>query len=255
MVDDPPDSLEVHATVSQEGIDQMDRPASSLFFSAVAAGMAVSLSVLCTAILHVVLPDTDWREAVERIGYTVGFLAVILGGMQLFTETTLTAVLPVMRAPSKTSIWQMLRLWSIVFLGNMVGTLMAASCVALGRLQEDVYLEAIITISLRFAEKTPFEALRYAIPAGFIIALVVWILPRAKSAGVLVILILTYMISAGDFAHVVAGSTEVWILLLSGKLTVLAAVGLIGPALVGNIIGGTGLFALLIHAQHRAELS
>jgi len=70
-----------------------------------------------------------------------------------------------------------------------------------------------------------------------------------------VIILITYVISLGEFSHVVAGSGEAWLLMLMGQTTFAGAVGgFILPALVGNLIGGTGLFAVLAHGQVRNEI-
>jgi len=80
-------------------------------------------------------------------------------------------------------------------------------------------------------------------------------MPNAEYAGFWVIVIVTYIIALGGFTHVVAGSNEVFLLILNGDITVqTGVVGLLLPTLIGNIIGGTGLFAMLAHRQVREEI-
>ena len=68
-------------------------------------------------------------------------------------------------------------------------------------------------------------------------------------------LTLTCTIALGDFTHVVAGGAETFLLVFAGQTGIGHALGgTIVPAPIGNIIGGTGLFALLAHAQVRQEL-
>jgi len=91
--------------------------------------------------------------------------------------------------------------------------------------------------------------------AGFIMAALVWMLPGADSAQFHVITMMTWLISAGGFMHIVAGSVEAFMLLLNGQLgwaPMLLQFGL--PVLAGNILGGTALFALLAHAQVMKEI-
>ena len=90
----------VHAAVVRQGKDELERPLSSLFWSGVAAGIAILASLSTEAGLHHRLPDAPWREAVSGLGYSLGFLIVILGRMQLFTEQTMVAVLPLAQSPS-----------------------------------------------------------------------------------------------------------------------------------------------------------
>jgi formate/nitrite transporter FocA (FNT family) len=92
-------------------------------------------------------------------------------------------------------------------------------------------------------------------PAGFLIASIAWILPNAKGSEFWVIVLITYVIALGEFSHVVAGSAEAWLLMLAGKMSVSGAIGdFILPALIGNVIGGTGLFAVVAHGQVRGEI-
>jgi hypothetical protein len=72
------------------------------------------------------LPDAIWRPLVTGFGYSVGFLMVVLSRQQLFTENTITVVLPVMKQFSLANLGRLGRLWSIVFAANMTGTLFAA---------------------------------------------------------------------------------------------------------------------------------
>jgi formate/nitrite transporter FocA (FNT family) len=118
------------------------------------------------------------------------------------------------------------------------------------------HLESILVLSRHYASATALEHITWGIPAGFLIASLVWIMPRMEGAGeVLVILILTYVIGLGGLSHVVAGSTELFALVLHGELAPLDAVfGGIVPAFLGNALGGTGMFAVLTYAQVRAEV-
>ncbi len=245
----------VYEVVRQEGEEELARPVASLWWSGVAAGIGITASLLAEGLLHHYLPDRPWRPAVENFGYCVGFLLVILGRLQLFTENTLTAVLPLLAEFNKRRLWCTTRLWSVVFLANMVGTFFTALLAAHGGTIPDIYMPAILEVSEHFADKTPTQAFLHAIPAGFLVAAIVWILPSAEYATFWVITVLTYLIALGDFAHVVAGSAEVFLLVLNGDLSLIAGIGtLILPSLAGNVIGGTGLFALLAYAQVRKEI-
>jgi len=72
----------------------MERPITSLWWSGVAAGLSISFSLLAQALLQAHLPDTSWRPLLTSLGYPVGFLIVVLARQQLFTENTITPVLP-----------------------------------------------------------------------------------------------------------------------------------------------------------------
>ena len=246
----------IFEAIRREGEHELSRPASALWWSGVAAGLAISTSVLAKGFLASILPHADWAAGITNLGYTVGFLIVILGRMQLFTENTITPILPLFLAPTRAKLAQIARLWGIVFTANMVGCLSAALVLVHGHMLPEARFEGSLAVSRHYAEATPYEHFAWGIPAGFLIAALVWILPRMESAGeVLMIVIVTYVIGLGGMSHVVAGATELFILVAQGELGIAPAVfGGILPALAGNVLGGTGIFAALTYAQVREEI-
>jgi formate/nitrite transporter FocA (FNT family) len=245
----------IHEVVRRRGDEELERPTGSLIWSGLAGGVAISTSVLGQALLESRLPQATWSPLVASIGYTVGFVIVILGNLQLFTESTLSAVLPVATHPSFGNLGRLLRLWSLVFIANMVGTFFIAGLNNYGVIGSPEQRDAMLALSRKLLEHPWFDMVKVAIPAGFLIAAVPWVLPSSRGQQFLVVIFLTYFIALGDFAHVVAGSGEAWLLAFAGETTFThSAFGIILPALLGNVIGGTGLFALLAHAQVQQEL-
>ena len=246
----------IFEAIRREGEHELSRQISALWWSGVAAGLAISTSVLAKGLLASILPHQDWATGVSSLGYTVGFLIVILGRMQLFTENTITPILPLFLAPTRSNLAQTARLWGIVFVANLVGCLAAALVLVHGHILPEARFEGILSISRHYAEATPLQHFAWGVPAGFLIAALVWILPRMESAGeVLMIVIVTYVIGLGGMSHVVAGSTELFILVVNGELGMAPAVlGGILPAFAGNVLGGTGIFAALTYAQLREEI-
>ena len=245
----------IYEVVRQDGEEELARPLRSLWWSGVAAGIAISSSLLAEGLLLRYLPETSWRPLLVDFGYCVGFLMVVLARLQLFTENTITAVLPMLAHWSSSSVLQTARLWVVVLGANLMGTFLTAWMTTFGGIGPAENLDAMLEISRKFVSHPPLEALLFGIPAGFFVALIVWMLPNSKGSEFWVIVMLTYLISLGGFTHVVVGSAEVWMLLLAGELAVSKAVfGLILPVLIGNIIGGTGLFAMLAYGQVREEI-
>ncbi len=246
----------IYEAIRREGEHELSRPVSALWWSGVAAGLAISTSVLCKGFLVSILPDAAWAPGVSNLGYTVGFLIVILGRMQLFTENTITPILPLFLAPTRANFYKISRLWGIVFAANLAGCAVAAVVLVYANILPDYRFDGILAVSRHYAEADALQHFLWGVPAGFLIAALVWILPRMDSAGeVLMIVILTYVIGLGDMSHVVAGSTELFILVVNGELGLTAAVfaGIL-PALAGNVLGGTGIFAALTYAQVREEI-
>jgi formate/nitrite transporter FocA (FNT family) len=241
--------------VRRSGDEELDRPLLSLAWSGFAGGVAICASLLGQALLESRLPDAPWRPLVASFGYTLGFLVVILGRLQLFTESTLSAVIPVATHGSLPNVGRLLRLWGVVLAFNLLGTFFIAWVVELSWVGSPEQRGAMLEVSRRLLEHDWVATLKLGVPAGFLIAAVPWAMPAAQGQAFWVVLFFTYAIALGGFAHVVAGSGEAWLLAAAGETSFAhAAFGLVLPALIGNVIGGTGLFALLAHAQVRQEL-
>ncbi|MFT4056849.1 MAG: formate/nitrite transporter family protein [Novosphingobium sp.] len=246
----------VHEVVRLQGEEELRRPALALTLSGIAAGLAIALSLLCELFLRSHLPDTDWAPLVYFLGYPIGYLIVVMGRLQLFTESTVTAVLPVATSPSVRSIGRLARLWTCVLAGNLVGvtlvSMLMAGEIIVTHEQRMIALDILGKLELQHWSRT----LTLGIPAGFIMAAIAWVLPNARGSEFWVIFVLTYVIALGGFAHVVTGSSQASFLWLSGTISFGEAwIAFTLPALVGNIIGGTGLFAVLAHGQMRSDLS
>ncbi len=245
----------LYESIRQAGEDELERPVISLWWSGVAAGLSISASVFSEAFFHVHLPDAPWRPLVENLGYTVGFLLVILGGFQLFTEQTVTAILPLLSKQTWENFVRTARLWGVVFVANLAGGLAAALFGALSPAVPAEQYAAFMDISRQFADQSFLNLLLLGVPAGFLIAALTWLLPNSEGSKFWAILVVTYVIALGDFAHVVAGSVEVFLLLIAGEVSVLHAFGgVILPALIGNIIGGTALFSMIAYGQVSEEM-
>jgi formate/nitrite transporter FocA (FNT family) len=256
VVERQPTSARIlHEVIRRSGDEELDRPALSLLWSGLAGGVAISASLMAQALIESRLPDAPWRPLVASFGYTLGFLIVILGRLQLFTESTLSAVIPVATHPSLGNLGRMLRLWGLVLAFNLIGTLFIAWATELSLIGSPEQRGAMLEVSRKLLEHDWLATVKLGIPAGFLIAAVPWVLPAAPGQAFWIVFILTYCIALGGFAHVVAGSAEAWLLAAAGEISFArAAFDLILPALIGNIVGGTGLFALLAHAQVRQEL-
>ena len=245
----------VYKIVKHEGESELSRPSISLWWSGIAAGIAISMSVVAEGTMHHYLPDEPWRPLVENFGYTVGFLIVVLGRLQLFTENTITAVLPLIADRTKEKFIALLRLWSVVFIANICGTFLFALGATYGGIFPAEHVESFRSISHHFMQKDAAEMLLHGIPAGFLIAAMVWMIPSAENAIFWVVLLVTYFIALGDMSHVVAGSAEAFLLLLHGEIGLYQTFVLFMiPTYIGNVIGGTVLFTMLAYGQVKDEL-
>jgi formate/nitrite transporter FocA (FNT family) len=245
----------IYEIVRKRGDEEMARPSTSLWWSGIAAGLSMSFSLLTQAILLTHLPDAPWRFLVTSAGYPVGFLIVILGRQQLFTENTITAVLPVMKQFTARNLARLARMWIIVFVANMIGTVFAAYFCTVTPVLTPELRDGMLTISAEIMKNGWAAMFFKAISAGFLIATTVWLIPGAEGAKFWVISLFTFLIGAGGFAHIVAGSFETFLLIANGRLDVLTMLGgFMVPTLLGNIVGGSALFALISYAQVMEEL-
>ncbi|MFD3189926.1 formate/nitrite transporter family protein [Sedimentitalea sp. HM32M-2] len=245
----------IYEVIRRDGEEELARPTRSLIWSGIAAGIMISFSVLGEAIFRTYLPDASSSYLIENLGYSLGFLLVILGRMQLFTENTITTVLPFMVKPSLKMFGSVCRLWGIVLAANVVGAFAIATMFAHTAAIPPELMPALMSLSEHAVGMPAGESFMRAIPAGILIAAIVWMLPQLESASFLIILVFTWLIAAGDFTHVVAGSVEMGLLAVTGNLSFYDAVfGFFLPVLAGNIMGGTVIFTLMAWGQVRDEI-
>src|ERR1700735_63858 len=116
-----PRAAVIHEAIRSEGESELRRPISALIWSGMAAGLSIGFSLIASGLIRAHLADTSWRPLVSSFGYSVGFLAVILGRQQLYTENTLTVMLPLLTLRDLPTLMQVLRLWSVVLIANVAG--------------------------------------------------------------------------------------------------------------------------------------
>lgn len=239
----------VHEVIRLEGEAELERPNAALAWSGLASGLSMGFSLLGEGLLRAHLPDTSWRPLVAKLGYSLGFLIVVLGRQQLFTENTLTVVLPLLYRRNLATLVNVLRLWGIVLAANLVGAYLFTLALC-APLYEPGVLKAFHDIGREGMVPTPLTHFLMAIFSGWLIALMVWLLPSAEGSKVAVIVIITYLVALGGFSHVIAGSVESFYLVVHGALGFADfLLSFLIPTLFGNIVGGVSLVAALNHAQ------
>ncbi|HZV32966.1 MAG TPA: formate/nitrite transporter family protein [Verrucomicrobiae bacterium] len=240
----------VHSAVLAEGESELERPTSALAYSGLAAGMSMGFSFLTEGFLRANLPSTPWALLIAKLGYSMGFLIVILGRQQLFTENTLTPMLPVFEKRKLDVLLNTLRLWGAVFLANWIGTMAFAWIVGHESIIDETMRPYFVAMGYEAMNHNFGTVLVRGIFAGWLIALLVWLLPFAEAARVWVIILMSYLIALGSFNHVVAGSVDTFYLVVMHEKTFGQYLGgFMLPTLIGNIIGGIALVAALAHAQ------
>jgi len=249
----PPGEV-VYEAIYREGEHELERDNRSLAWSGLAAGLSMGFSFVTEALLRAHLPDALWVPVVAKLGYALGFLIVILGRQQLFTKNTLTVILPLLDRKHKTRISDVARLWLVVLLANISGAFLFAWLVSDTSVFDADVRHAFSTISLQAFQHTFLSTFLSSILAGWLIALMIWLLPFAESARVWVIALLAYVVGLGHLPHIVAGAIPAFYHVLTGGISLGGCIlNFFVPVLLGNVIGGVALVAAAVHAEFLPE--
>jgi formate/nitrite transporter FocA (FNT family) len=243
----------IYEAVREEGEGELRRSPSALAWDGLAAGLTMGFSLVAEGLLRSRLPDTEWRPLVSKLGYSVGFLIIVLGRHQLFTENTLTAVLPFLQRKDAQTLARVLRLWVVVLAANMLGAFLFAFTISRTELFEPNVREAFREIGGEALRSWWALTLLKGVFAGWLIAMMVWMLPASESARFFVVILMAYLVALGGYAHIIAGAVEVFYVVLTGAASWGDYFRWMLPTLAGNILGGTTLVAALGHAQVAGE--
>lgn len=250
----PPTVQVVHEAVRIQGEMEMSRSTSALVWSALAAGLSMGFSMLAPALLQAHLPAGPGWQLIASSGYALGFLIVILARQQLFTENTMTAVLTFMTRPSGHALLRLLRLWVVVLFGNLVGGAVFAFVIVHMPVLEASTYDALRESGAVLLRNSAWALFSKGIIAGWLVAIMVWLITAIEGSQALVIILLAWFIGIGGFAHVIVGAVEGLFLVFDGQTGVIDFMtAFLLPTLAGNVTGGSLIFALISHAQVRCD--
>jgi len=239
-----------YEVIRRRGEEELARPLAALFFSGLAAGLSMGFSLLAEGFLHTFLPEATWAPLVSKLGYSVGFLMVILGSQQLFTENTLTAIIPLLARRTRKAFLDVAKLWAVVLVANLLGAVIFAWGISMSSVLDPAVHESLHVIGLVAADGTTWQLILQGIMAGWLIALMVWMLPATQGGKTAIIVLMTYLIGLGGFPHIIAGSVEVLYAVAHDGLPWTEYLLHWAPAtLLGNVIGGVALVSALNYAQ------
>jgi formate/nitrite transporter FocA (FNT family) len=243
-------ALVVHEAIRKDGDEELRRPVSALAWSGLAAGLSMGFSFVGEALFRTYLPEAPWRPLITNLGYPLGFLIVIVGRQQLFTENTLTAIIPLLARRNLATLWQVLRLWSVVLAANIAGAHIFAWVIAATPVLHPKFHLALEQLATEAADVSFGNAILRGIFAGWLIALVVWMLAATDSNRIPIIILMTYIVGLAGLTHIVAGSVEIlYLVMIGAKSWISALSGYMLPTLIGNVLGGVALVSALNHAQ------
>ena len=243
-------ALVVHEAIRKDGDEELRRPISALAWSGLAAGLSMGFSFVAEALFRTYIPAVPWRPLITNLGYPLGFLIVIVGRQQLFTENTLTAIIPLLARRNLATFWQVMRLWAVVLAANITGAHIFAWVIGNTPVLHPKFHLALGQLATEAADVSFGNAILRGIFAGWLIAMVVWMLAATDSNRIPIIILMTYIVGLAGLTHIVAGSVEVLFLVMTGAKTWLSfAAGYMLPTLIGNVLGGVALVSALNHAQ------
>jgi formate/nitrite transporter FocA (FNT family) len=240
---------EILQDAAENGRKELARPSRALAFSGVAGGMTMGLTGMGVAIVHATIGHGPAQDFVAYLVYPVGFISVIIGRAQLFTENTLYPVVLVLS--ERKHLLNTLRLWAVVFLANVLGTIIfAALAVRTGALRAD-YVHELSVLGTQATSVGLTQIFWTGVIGGWIIALVAWMVTASHwtIGQVVIVWLLTLLVGLGHFAHCIATSGEIFSAVFTGAIPIWAYVRWIVPATAGNIVGGVFIVSLLNWGQ------
>jgi formate/nitrite transporter FocA (FNT family) len=250
-----PEGEVIYRAIRQDGHLALGESSASLGGSGLAGGLSMGFSLAAEGLLKAHLPEASWTPLVSKFGYALGYLMVILGRQQLFTEQTLTAVLPLFssrRAPGVGA--NVVRLWIVVLVANLAGAAAFAAAAAWTPAFSPEAQAAFLKIGQDALAPSWAATFIRGIYAGFLVATMVWLLPGAGPSRLWIVIILAYIVGLAGLSHVIAGTAECLFVVFKGEATLSAYLGgFLVPSLLGNSIGGVALVASLAYGQHAPE--
>jgi len=234
-------------TVIQDGKNELDRASAGLAVSGFAAGMNISFATVAFAVVASIAGGVGLAA---YAAYPLGFLIVIIGRTQLFTENTVTPVTVVLAQARRLP--NMLRLWAVVFVFNVLGTVVFAAVVYYGDLLNPGATSSLLQyVSDKLSYG--FWSIGFkAIFGGWLVALMAWLVAAAQDtvSQIFFVFALSAVIPAAGLTHCIAGSSGVLIGVFAGEVALSEYLGgFMLPTTLGNIVGGIVLVTLLNYGQ------
>jgi len=248
-------ALEIHENIRGPAVEELERPASSLMFSSIAAGMLIGFSFLATAFAFHYAAD-PYKHPLASLAYPLGFIFVIMGRSELFTENTLEPVIPLLHKRDADTLRKLLRMWGLLIVGNLIGALAFGWILGGTNIIEPSLHPSMQEVARQSTEGAFGDVFYKAIFGGWLIALLAWLLASTMEtiAQLFLIWVTTAPISAFHFRHSIAGSVEAFYRAVSGSAGWGEMLGgFVAPALLGNAVGGILLVALFNYAQVAEE--
>ncbi len=231
-----------------DGREELARGSAGLALSGLGAGLNVSFSAVALGIVGALSGGVG---LLAYAAYPIGFIFVMLSRQQLFTTNTVTPVVVVLDE-DRSQLWNMLRMWGILFVTNVLGALVFAFAVTHTEILPASALSVLLEEAAHKMENGFLALLVKGVIGGWLVAFVVWLVASARdtTSQLLLIWAPVFLIPATGLVHCIAGSSELMISVFGGETSWGEfLVGFLLPATLGNAIGGVILVTLLNYGQ------
>jgi len=245
-------ALEIFKRVEDNAHSAVRRSTQALAFSGLAGGLTMGLTGLGVATALAVLPDSPSRDFVAYLLYPLGFIAVIIGRAQLFTENTLYPVALILS--ERRHVLDTARLWAVVFASNVMGAIaFSALAIRTDALNREIS-QQLVQSGTQLVGGSVSHVFWSAVIGGWLIALVAWLVTASHwtIGQIAVIWLLTFVVGIGRFSHCIASSGEIMSAVFAGSVPFARYLSWLAVATAGNIAGGVTIVTLLNFGQVKA---
>jgi formate/nitrite transporter FocA (FNT family) len=242
---------EIFDQVVENAREELARSSTALMFSGFAGGISMGLTGLAVALGLSYLGDGPVQQFISFFFYPIGFIVVVIGRAQLFTENTLYPVVLVL--DEHKHLLNTLRLWGVVFVSNVLGAIFVGWLLMRTGALPTNFADALAGLGLHAAEGNFTLIFAKGVIGGWLIALVAWMVTASHwtIGQVVVTWFLTFIVGAGHFSHCIASSGEIFAAVMSGHIHFINYFQWLLPATLGNIVGGVAIVTLLNYGQVR----
>ncbi|HKK38356.1 MAG TPA: formate/nitrite transporter family protein [Cryomorphaceae bacterium] len=255
MSDQPKESEEVLKEQYTSSLMEYRRSQPALFLSAFTAGLEIGFTIVLMGLFYTTFVeklDEHTLHLVISLGYPLGFIFVVIGKSQLFTEQTSLAVIPFLKGV--VSFGELMKLWVVVLIGNLIGgSLFALFITWIGPEREIISEEAFVSFAEALTKTSWFIILGSAILAGWMMGLLSWLITTAQEtiSRIFIIVLVTFVIGYGKLHHCIVGTVELVAGLVHAPDPDLGIYGLtLLFSILGNIVGGAFFVAGLKYSIH-----
>ena len=242
----------VYERVKTDAAEELERPNTALAFSALFAGFTMGASYLGLALGATALVGAGGK-LVAALLYPLGYIAVIIGRAQLFTENTLYPIVPSLE--DRTVIPKTAQLWAVALGGNLAGGLVFALLATKTSGLASEVVAAFTALGETAASRGFATTFWSAVLAGWLLALVAWVVAASEEVigQFFVIFLLTLPVGLASLDHSVATAIAVIGSLFDGQVSLAEALGWQATAVLGNALGGVLIVAVINYGQVRSQ--